>query len=594
MVDLYRWFRATDVAKVDETPLRASKATGKVPQVWQPFTDTDSSILENLYNNLTDESSKEDCCFLPYEFDGLYEANVKNLEYYPIFWSGATYEIRRGLWFDSNYKPITSDLAEQLEDSYKKYRQLVDAAADESVAQYVSENESRFPLKNESEGSFVYYESNSIAWVQTNAFKHKIQRALSMNTGTKYIRGWDVAQFLKDKKPLPDPSTPIDLERELPKPATHRKVDHLIFAIHGIGQKMDIGTTLAEDCDIFRKCISDSAIALKTKMESMNHAMKDVIPDGSGVQVLPIQWRSQVSFSVGVTDHVVHDDEHEEEIAYADLLPDGIPAIRTIIRDVAADIPLYMTERFRNIVLTNVTRDINEAYRNYKKHHPDFDGKVSLLGHSLGSVIAFDVCSHLEDIPNEDVVGSPTSMFLLLAEACLRPVLSKVPVQQPILLKKVARPSTKALYNIYHPNDPVAHRLEPMFSQRLTSLKPVPIAYNKGGLTNTLKEIESAKAKTQDYISKFMPRFGEFAKDQIDKGSTEVPKAVTKDANELQKDAIDRLKLLNPHGRLDFALQEFLMENPYISSMVVHFGYWGDLDVASFVLKAVYGIYDLQ
>ncbi|KAJ2998665.1 hypothetical protein HDV02_004196 [Globomyces sp. JEL0801] len=578
MVDLYRWFRATDVAKVDETPLRASKATGKVPQVWQPFTDTDSSILENLYNNLTDESSKEDCCFLPYEFDGLYEANVKNLEYYPIFWSGATYEIRRGLWFDSNYKPITSDLAEQLEDSYKKYRQLVDAAADESVAQYVSENES-FMIS---------------AWVQTNAFKHKIQRALSMNTGTKYIRGWDVAQFLKDKKPLPDPSTPIDLERELPKPATHRKVDHLIFAIHGIGQKMDIGTTLAEDCDIFRKCISDSAIALKTKMESMNHAMKDVIPDGSGVQVLPIQWRSQVSFSVGVTDHVVHDDEHEEEIAYADLLPDGIPAIRTIIRDVAADIPLYMTERFRNIVLTNVTRDINEAYRNYKKHHPDFDGKVSLLGHSLGSVIAFDVCSHLEDIPNEDVVGSPTSMFLLLAEACLRPVLSKVPVQQPILLKKVARPSTKALYNIYHPNDPVAHRLEPMFSQRLTSLKPVPIAYNKGGLTNTLKEIESAKAKTQDYISKFMPRFGEFAKDQIDKGSTEVPKAVTKDANELQKDAIDRLKLLNPHGRLDFALQEFLMENPYISSMVVHFGYWGDLDVASFVLKAVYGIYDLQ
>jgi hypothetical protein len=79
------------------------------------------------------------------------------------------------------------------------------------------------------------------------------------------------------------------------------------------------------------------------------------------------------------------------------------------------------------------------------------------------------------------VVGSPIALFLLLGGYCLRP-----PLELDMDTKKepnAVRPRIKALYNIFHPYDPVAHRLEPLFSYKMTSLKPVPVHYTKGGLT---------------------------------------------------------------------------------------------------------------
>lgn len=65
----------------------------------------------------------------------------------------------------------------------------------------------------------------------------------------------------------------------------------------------------------------------------------------------------------------------------------------------------YMTPTFCTTVLECVTRQINETYGIFQNVHPSFTssgGKVSLSGHSLGSVIVWDLLSLMEDDTMDD------------------------------------------------------------------------------------------------------------------------------------------------------------------------------------------------
>jgi hypothetical protein len=42
-------------------------------------------------------------------------------------------------------------------------------------------------------------------------------------------------------------------------------------------------------------------------------------------------------------------------------------------------------------------------------------------------------------------------------------------------------------------------------------------------------------------------------------------------------------------GRLDFSLQEGLIEHSYLSALNAHISYWQDQDVAIFMLQEFYG-----
>jgi hypothetical protein len=50
----------------------------------------------------------------------------------------------------------------------------------------------------------------------------------------------------------------------------------------------------------------------------------------------------------------------------------------------------------------------------------------------------------------------------------------------------------------------------------------------------------------------------------------------------------DDIRLLNPTGRIDYALQEGVLEYSYFSSISSHMAYWPDLDVASLMLSHLY------
>jgi pimeloyl-ACP methyl ester carboxylesterase len=102
---------------------------------------------------------------------------------------------------------------------------------------------------------------------------------------------------------------------------------------------------------------------------------------------------------------------------------------------VLLDILLYYTPQFRARMARAVAREMNRIYNLFRQRNPTFRGRVSLIGHSLGSAICFDILSRqpLDSnilIPREftldtrlaldfDVhcffaIGSPVGLFQLL------------------------------------------------------------------------------------------------------------------------------------------------------------------------------------
>jgi DDHD domain len=82
-----------------------------------------------------------------------------------------------------------------------------------------------------------------------------------------------------------------------------------------------------------------------------------------------------------------------------------IPALRAIANDVILDVLLYLTPNYCYDVLESVTDQIIALYKVFNKIYPDFaqnGGKSSIIGHSLGSVICWDLLSLKKDATQSD------------------------------------------------------------------------------------------------------------------------------------------------------------------------------------------------
>lgn len=298
----------------------------------------------------------------------------------------------------------------------------------------------------------------------------------------------------------------------------------------------------------------------------------------------------------------------------------------------------------------------------------------------LGGLIAeetvvFDAPKLDFEIVNLYSVGSPIGMFLFLGGLALRPPL-KEGEKEPHATLQTCRPVVGALYNIYHAYDPVAHRVEPLVSSKLTTLRPFHIPYTKGGITKTVKGIEQAGNEvlqrgrdllsglyssagnmmgSLSSLSKVIPASQQGSDVELDDisrrnsttenqsrtsvlnaptadqrrlsvnsnssrspnakspdngsglnvdGSVGVEKSPIKrgdalskakpvlhpDPTEKQNAVLECIASLNPYGRLDFVLQESILENPYLSSIAVHMAYWTDSDVNTLLIRSLYNL----
>ncbi len=52
---------------------------------------------------------------------------------------------------------------------------------------------------------------------------------------------------------------------------------------------------------------------------------------------------------------------------------------------------LYLTPLHRQDILDGIVMSLNAMYARFLRRHPGFTGTVSILAHSLGSVLTYDV-----------------------------------------------------------------------------------------------------------------------------------------------------------------------------------------------------------
>lgn len=233
----------------------------------------------------------------------------------------------------------------------------------------------------------------------------------------------------------------------------------------------------------------------------------------------------------------------EEYPSLQDITVEGVPAVRNLITDLALDVLLYQSA-YREHIASIVQKEANRIYKLFKER-TGFTGKVSFCGHSLGSAIYFDILCRQEDevktrprrvssktnrelgvesknlrlefeVENFFAIGSPVGLFQMLKGRTIaaRPstgasafgatvvptspfdpdpmkndpfdsAMARLnPNSSPTDLIPITTSSPKCseLYNIFHPTDPIAYRMEPLISPAMAQLKSQPIPYTKRNL----------------------------------------------------------------------------------------------------------------
>lgn len=186
-----------------------------------------------------------------------------------------------------------------------------------------------------------------------------------------------------------------------------RGIDHLILVTHGIGQRLGARFetfNFIHDVNELRKTLK-TVYGASPDLQALNSEI-DELPKNCRVQVLPICWRHLLDFpQQGVRQNrKEHDiaDAQDEDDEYPDLAAitvEGVPALRNIVADLALDILLYQTPAYKDHISRIVVKECNRIFKLFKKRNPSFNGQISLVGHSLGSAIMFDVLADQQRDP---------------------------------------------------------------------------------------------------------------------------------------------------------------------------------------------------
>ncbi|KAK2625277.1 hypothetical protein QTJ16_005646 [Diplocarpon rosae] len=333
-----------------------------------------------------------------------------------------------------------------------------------------------------------------------------------------------------------------------------REIDHLVLVTHGIGQRLGMRTesvNFVHDVNVLRKTLK-SVYGNSADLQALNSEI-DKFPKNCRIQVLPICWRHLLDFpKKGVRQNRREHDlgdafgEEEDYPSLEDITVEGVPFVRSLITDLALDILLYQSA-YREHIAQLVTAESNRVFDLFLERNPNFKGKVSLIGHSLGSAIFFDIlCRQKQSVEGpvgghrgqnrprhsrlrpevkdldlkfavEDFycLGSPIGLFQMLKG---RSILARhqrddaLPAESPMdpedlqdpyfrfasgenissvtgLPLTVSSPKAGQLFNIFHPSDPIAYRLEPLIAPAMSSMKPQLLPYTKKTISASVSGI---------------------------------------------------------------------------------------------------------
>ncbi|XP_039532634.1 phospholipase DDHD2 isoform X2 [Pimephales promelas] len=637
---------------------------------WQPFSREDSRRLEDAHSRVG-KSEKDEVVVAT---DGRrYDVKLCERKRYSVYWEQKPTEVRRCSWFhkgskEVTYTPYSEELGDFLEDAYM-------------IAVTLDEWKTNLELPT---GETVILHNPKLM--------------------TQYPSG------CKDFPPSPSERTqPITIKRgveniplEIPE-GEPEIVDHLVFMVHGIGPACDIRLRGIV------QCVNEFRNASNGLLNSHFRQSDDLCIIGR-VEYLPVNWHKVLH---GETTGV---DKDIERIT----LP-SISRLRQFSNDTVLDLFFYNSATYCQTIVDTVASEINRLHSLFLQRNPHFTGHVSLVGHSLGSLILFDLltnqktsadatahelqedthvdtgCSsfesleealkshgleeHLNVLQREQVdmesltlcsekdlqdIGLPlgprkklmdcvkkwknsrigsgnapqnetlsTSLGMRKAHEHQTPTTSafdyqhfnvgigQVSIDYPQLafhpqaffavgspigmfltvrgLKRIdpnySFPTCKGFYNIFHPFDPVAYRIEPMLVSQDVDLPPMLIPHHKGrkrmhlelkeGLTRVSSDLLGSLRMVWQSISQVpSPALAEGGLSSV------TPTDEAEEVSPMEHEQRNfKVGMLNRGRRIDFVLQETPIEsfNEYLFAIQSHLCYWESEDTALLVLKEIYG-----
>ncbi|KAF2240008.1 hypothetical protein EV356DRAFT_438317 [Viridothelium virens] len=393
------------------------------------------------------------------------------------------------------------------------------------------------------------------------------------------------------------------------------KVTDLVLVIHGIGQK------LSERVESYHFTYAMNALRREFNVELGTPAVKSHLrKDMGGLMLLPVNWRNKLSFEEGgYRDDT--EDAAANRFSLKDITPNTLPSVRGIVSDVMLDIPYYLSHHQPKMIAA-VIQEANRIYRLWCKNNPGFEhyGRVHLIAHSLGSVMAVDILSNqptyadaflihsteptaplnhfLFDTKTLFLCGSPAGFFLLLKKASLRPRRGREkPGSDPTTTSSPNIAGERGdygcvavdnIFNIVNPYDPVAYHINAAVdADYAAALRPawIPSANTSWGIfrlfgSSSSSAVPASKAAAAARISS--------------SSSTQpvrLPSSVELETHNFTREELaeKRAFLLNDHGQIDYYLRYGggPLEIQYLTMLGAHSSYWLSRDFVRFVVVEV-------
>ncbi|EGS23597.1 uncharacterized protein CTHT_0002920 [Thermochaetoides thermophila DSM 1495] len=402
------------------------------------------------------------------------------------------------------------------------------------------------------------------------------------------------------------------------------RVTDLVLVIHGIGQKF------AERVESFHFTHAVSALRRAVNIELQSPVVKAVLrPEHRGIMVLPVNWRHLLSFEDGGPtaegDHANPEGTYPPEgFALKDIEPPTIPAVRGMISDIMFDIPFYMSHHKPKMIAAMVG-EANRVYRLWCRNNPGFaeHGRVHLIAHSLGSVMAIEVlsrqptrvtCLDLKnaspvpdtryfefDTTNLFLLGSPAAFFLLLERGArllprrgrMKPGAEAAATVAKEIVGDVGQFGCLAVDNVYNilaKEDPIAYLLngtiDPYYAASLKT------AYVPSTSTSFFERVGDVMVRS---ITGTTPRH-QYAQGpgqqqpQSPPSSSKLnhlPSQLELEIHDFTREEIAEKKafLLNDNGQIDYYLRSGggPLEIQYLNMLSAHTSYWTNQDLVRFL-----------
>ncbi|XP_015113405.1 SEC23-interacting protein isoform X2 [Diachasma alloeum] len=598
--------------------------------LWSPFSMHDSLSLEGVHNSsdITPETTVA-------TDGGRYDVEILKRQRVPVYWSGEPTEVRRASWFykgpgESRYTPYEESTAARLEEEYKQ------ACNNDHWNR-------RVELNN---GEYIIFHSASIQIHYLQASSPELVASWGTSAGTS-SRPKVVKRGVDE----------FHIEEGEPE-----KIDHLLFLVHGVGSVCDLKFRSVEEVvDEFR------SISLQLIQSHYRTASTHGIVNR--IEVLPISWHA-----------TLHSEDTGIDKKLKAITLESIPKLRHFTNDTLLDVLFYTSPVFCQTIMQTVGNEMNRLNALFRERNPDFTGNVCVGGHSLGSLILFDLLCHQkapadESKPDPDATINeedensdeerdnalnsslkpmPRSILKRRLSRKISYVMGAAGTGQPFIVyphlnffpkaffalgspigmfvtvrgidklgENFKLPTCPAFFNIFHPFDPVAYRMEALINPEACKYRPMLIPHHKGRkrmhleLKETMARVGAdLKQKLLDSVrstwnsvyqlAMFHRQDNHALEQEIDKVVEEQMQKSTSNNHNIDNEQDDdrenergvNLKVgqLNGGRRIDYVLQEAPFEyiNEYIFAMTSHVGYWESEDTMLLILKEIYGANGIQ